>query len=89
MINVHGPLAVGLSGEDAGTHHRDGSRPRLGYVGDVVAVDPSIVHRLLAEGLVPVIATIGSDRTGQAYTSTPTRSRELSPSRSGPRNLSF
>ncbi len=67
MINVHGPLAVGLSGEDAGLITATARDPGLGYVGDVVAVDPSIVHRLLAEGLVPVIATIGSDRTGQAY----------------------
>jgi acetylglutamate kinase len=67
MINVHGPLAVGLSGEDAGLITASPRDPALGYVGDVVAVDPTIVHRLLAEGLVPVIATIGSDRTGQAY----------------------
>ena len=67
MINVHGPLAVGLSGEDAGLITATARDPELGYVGDVVAVDPSIIHRLLAEGLVPVIATIGSDRAGQAY----------------------
>ena len=67
MINVHAPLAVGLSGEDAGLITATARDPGLGYVGDVVAVDPSILHRLLAEGLVPVIATIGSDRAGQAY----------------------
>jgi acetylglutamate kinase len=67
VINVHGPIAVGLSGEDAGLITATARDPELGYVGDVVAVDPSILHRLLAEGLVPVIATIGSDRTGQAY----------------------
>ena len=33
----------------------------------MLAVDPTILHRLLAEGLVPVIATIGSDEAGQAY----------------------
>ncbi|MGA3215421.1 MAG: acetylglutamate kinase [Acidimicrobiales bacterium] len=67
MINVHGPLAVGLSGEDAGLITATPRDPDLGYVGDVLAVDPTILHRLLAEGLVPVIATIGSDRSGQAY----------------------
>jgi acetylglutamate kinase len=66
-INVHGPLAVGLSGEDAGLITAVARDPELGYVGDVVAVDASIIHRLVAEGLVPVIATIGSDRAGQAY----------------------
>jgi len=66
-INVHGPLAVGLSGEDAGLITVTPRDPDLGYVGDVHAVDPTIVHRLLTEGLVPVIATIGSDTAGQAY----------------------
>jgi acetylglutamate kinase len=36
-------------------------------VGDVVAVNPTIVERLLAEELIPVIATIGTDPEGQAY----------------------
>ncbi|MGD0943475.1 MAG: acetylglutamate kinase [Acidimicrobiales bacterium] len=67
MINVLGPLAVGLSGEDAGLITATPRDPELGYVGDVLAVDPTIVHHLLAEGLVPVVATIGSDRAGQAY----------------------
>jgi len=66
-INVHGPLAVGLSGEDAGLIMASQRDPSLGYVGDVASVDASIVRRLLAEGLVPVIATIGSDSAGQAY----------------------
>ena len=66
-INAHGPLAVGMSGEDAGLIVAAPRDPALGYVGDVTAVDPSIVTRLVAEGLVPVIATIGADTTGQAY----------------------
>jgi acetylglutamate kinase len=66
-INVHGPLAVGLSGEDAGLITASQRDPALGYVGDVASVDASILRRLLAEGLVPVIATIGSDSVGQAY----------------------
>ena len=41
--------------------------PSLGFVGDVVGVDPTIVHQLLAQGLIPVVATIGTDATGQAY----------------------
>jgi acetylglutamate kinase len=66
-INIHGPLAVGLSGEDGGLIIAAQRDPALGYVGDVVAVDPSMLNRLVAEGLVPVVATIGSDTTGQAY----------------------
>lgn len=66
-INVHGPLAVGLSGEDAGLITATARDPELGYVGDVEAVNPGILTRLLAEDLVPVVATIGSDVEGQAY----------------------
>jgi acetylglutamate kinase len=36
-------------------------------VGDVDSVDPTILRRLLAEGLIPVLSTIGSDAVGQAY----------------------
>ena len=66
-INVHGPLAVGLSGEDAGFITAEARSPGLGFVGDVAAVDPTLINNLVAQGLVPVIATIGSDATGQAY----------------------
>ena len=66
-INVHGPLAVGLSGEDAGLLSASARAPELGFVGDVVGVNPQIVERLLAEDLIPVVATIGADPEGQAY----------------------
>jgi acetylglutamate kinase len=66
-INVHGPLAVGLSGEDAGLITATARDPELGYVGDVEAVNPGILERLLAEELIPVVATIGTDDVGQAY----------------------
>jgi acetylglutamate kinase len=66
-INRHGPLAVGVSGEDAGLIRAEARHPDLGFVGDVEAVNPSILERLLAEDLIPVVSTIGSDATGQAY----------------------
>jgi acetylglutamate kinase len=66
-INRHGSYAVGLSGEDAGLIRVDQRDPRLGFVGDVRAIDPTIVHRLLREELIPVIATVGVDDEGQAY----------------------
>jgi acetylglutamate kinase len=66
-INLHGPIAVGLSGEDAGLILAGARSPELGFVGDVHGVNPTIVHQLLAEGLIPVVSTIGSDTTGQAY----------------------
>ena len=66
-INVHATLAVGLSGEDANLITAAPRSEALGYVGDVTAVDPVIVHQLLAQGLIPVVATIGTDASGQAF----------------------
>ncbi len=66
-INVHGPLAVGLSGEDAGLITATARNPALGFVGDVDTVNPAILERLLFEDLIPVVSTIGSDLEGQAY----------------------
>ncbi len=66
-INVHGPLAVGISGEDGRVITATARNPELGFVGDVTDVNTDLLVRLLAEGLIPVISTIGSDAKGQAY----------------------
>ncbi len=66
-LNVHGSYAVGLSGEDAGLLQVEARDAKLGFVGDVRAVDPAILQRMLREDLIPVVATIGVDREGQAY----------------------
>jgi acetylglutamate kinase len=66
-VNVHGPLAVGVSGEDGGLLHATARSPELGFVGDVDAVDATLLDRLLESNLIPVIATIAMDSDGQAY----------------------
>jgi acetylglutamate kinase len=66
-INVHGNYAVGLSGEDAGLIRATPRDPELGYVGDVEAINPDVLHRLIDDEFVPVIATIGTGPNGQAY----------------------
>ncbi len=66
-INVHGPIAVGVGGEDAGLLRATARNPELGFVGDVSDVNPAILHRLLNEDLIPVVATVGADIAGQAY----------------------
>lgn len=66
-LNVYGPIAVGLSGTDAGLITAAPKGEDLGFVADVQGVDPTILTRLLAQDLVPVIATIGASTLGQAY----------------------
>ena len=66
-INVHGAFAVGLSGEDGGLISAAPRDEALGFVGEIVDVNPGIIHRLLSEEMIPVVSTIGSDADGQAY----------------------
>jgi acetylglutamate kinase len=66
-INVHGNYAVGLSGEDAGLIRATARDPELGFVGDVAAINPDLLDRLLDDEFIPVIATIGTDGAGQSY----------------------
>ena len=66
-INVHSPIAVGLSGGDSNLIEATQRDSSLGYVGDVVKINPSIVDCLMEENLIPVISTIGTDSNGQAY----------------------
>lgn len=74
LINRHGPIAVGMSGEDAGlfTAERrtvlvDGVDTDIGLVGDVVRVDPAAVLDLLAAGRIPVISTVAPDVNGLVH----------------------
>ena len=63
-INVHGRFAVGISGVDAGLIRATARDPKLGFVGDVTAINPEVIHGLIDDEFIPVIATIGSDETG-------------------------
>lgn len=69
LINAHGPVAVGLSGEDGGLFGAErrhavvhGEPVDVGLVGDVVQVDPRAVEDLLQAGRIPVVSTIAPDK---------------------------
>lgn len=68
LINRHGAMAAGLSGEDGGLlrARKKGGPVDLGFVGEVDSIDPSIVTDLLRD-FIPVIATLGVDSAGQSY----------------------
>lgn len=72
LINAHGPLAVGISGEDAHLFEArrrrvtsDGQDLDLGQVGDVTQVRPEFVVSLLDDGFIPVISTIALSDDGE------------------------
>jgi acetylglutamate kinase len=61
------PVAVGVSGEDAGLLTVTPADPALGFVGNVTEVRAELIHRLLDDGLTPVISTVGANADGQPY----------------------
>jgi acetylglutamate kinase len=74
LVNQHGSFGVGMSGEDGGlfaatkrTVLVDGVEVDLGLVGDVAAVDAGALQALLADGRIPVVATVGQGPDGIVY----------------------
>lgn len=74
LINEHGPLAVGLSGEDAGLFTAeqtgtvvDGEEVDLGLVGEVAQVRPEAVRDLIEAGRIPVVSSVAPDTDGVVY----------------------
>jgi acetylglutamate kinase len=69
LINSHGKMARGVSGDDSGiimAKKKTGSVD-LGYVGEVVRVAAEPLHLMINEGFVPVIASIGVGEDGKSY----------------------
>ncbi|HEX3824398.1 MAG TPA: acetylglutamate kinase [Mycobacteriales bacterium] len=74
LLNAHGPFAVGLSGEDGRlmTAARrpgmvNGEEVDIGLVGDVVHVDAGVIDGLLADGRIPVVASVCGGAEGEVY----------------------
>jgi len=66
-INRQGGKAVGLSGKDANLVTCDQTNPDLGFVGTPNDVDPTILHDLLGNDTIPVIAPLGAGREGETF----------------------
>lgn len=71
-INEHGPLAVGMSGEDGGVLNGvrrmatvDGEQVDVGLVGDITEVRAEPILALLDQGLIPVISTVARGENGE------------------------
>jgi acetylglutamate kinase len=74
LINEHGHIAVGLSGEDAGLFTAkatntlvDGEEVDLGLVGEVAHVRPEAVDDLVEAGRIPVISSVAPDVDGLVH----------------------
>ena len=74
LVNEHGHIAVGLSGEDAGLFTAtavgtvvDGEEVDLGLVGEVSRVRPEAVQDLVDAGRIPVISSVAPDEDGTVH----------------------
>ena len=74
LLNQHGPLAVGMSGEDGGlfiAQRRgtvvDGEVVDLGLVGEVASVNTDAISDLIEAGRIPVVASVSPDAEGAVH----------------------
>ncbi len=78
LINQYGGKAVGLSGKDSNLIIAQKRAPEsmvidgqekivdLGFVGDVVKINPEVVNTLSGQGYIPVISSLGVDLNGES-----------------------
>lgn len=76
LINQFGGKAVGLSGKDSNLivarrrapERVNGSQEvvDLGYVGDIIKVNPEVIHTLSKEGYIPVISSVAVGLEGES-----------------------
>ncbi|MGA7934648.1 MAG: acetylglutamate kinase [Kovacikia sp.] len=68
LINQAGGSAVGLCGVDANLiKARPADQEGIGFVGEVTSVDTKILESLVESGYIPVVSSVATDSTGQAY----------------------
>jgi acetylglutamate kinase len=70
LINRHGELSVGVSGDDgnlimAKKKATDGYD--LGYVGEVTKINRKLLENLINDDFIPVVATVGVGEDGMSY----------------------
>lgn len=73
-FNKQGAKAVGISGTDSNLIiakkkfiEKDGEKIDIGYVGEVVEINPKMIEILQKEDFIPVISPVGVDREGNTY----------------------
>lgn len=68
LINQEGGKAVGLCGKDGNliTARPQGAAD-VGFVGEVSGINSGIIKTLVEAGYIPIVSSVASDETGQAY----------------------
>ncbi len=67
MLEQLGTAAAGISGMDGKLIEAEMKDERLGYVGNIKKINIGIVNDLLENNYIPVISTLGFDKSGNIY----------------------
>ena len=67
LLEKRGGKAIGLCGMDGNLIQAKIKDPRLGFVGEVTAINKDPVTDILEKGYIPVISTLGCDDEGNAF----------------------
>lgn len=67
LVNAHGSVAAGLNGLDGNLFVARPRDTRLGFVGEVTAVNPGLLTSLQQQDYVPVVAPLARGEDGQTY----------------------
>ncbi len=70
MMQQVGLKAVGISGKDGGLFTVQKKFPGgkdIGYVGDIIKVNPDIIYTMIENDIIPVIAPIGVSKEYESY----------------------
>ena len=67
LVNAHGSVAAGINGLDGNLFVATPRDERLGFVGDVSAVNPGLLLSLQEQGYVPVVAPLARGEDGHTY----------------------
>ncbi len=69
LVNRHGRMAIGLSGDDGGliSASKKRHKPDLGFVGEVKSINARVIEDIIDDGYIPIIASIGAGAGGESY----------------------
>ena len=68
LINQAGGSAVGVCGKDGKLIvARPQGESEIGFVGEVATVNPKLINDLIKGGHIPIISSVATDESGQAY----------------------
>lgn len=67
LIEQKGGKAIGLSGVDGSMIEAKKRNEKLGFVGDIININPVIIEDALEKGYIPIISTVGCDKEGNIY----------------------